>query len=233
MPIVTPHVQQKPYIITSSTNSSTDGAFGIEIWRTWVESSASVTALDGNWCHTNYPEVHMLGTSATNQVWTVWASQTALSGTVMVRRPANDHRVLTSEQRAAQAAREAELTVKYEREKTARILAEQKAEILLRQMLTPEQKESLEQKKCFFLHTPDGKKFRIDRGRTGNVKLVNARDEVIESYCIHPKIACPDADTMLAQKLLIETDLEQFERVANISARLPGGRSRSGVGLTG
>lgn len=137
---------------------------------------------------------------------------------------------VSSEERARWAAREAELKLQAETEVAARKLAEAKAEVLLRQLLTPEQQDDLDKKRCFYLHS-GGKKYRIDRGRTGNVKLVDELDQVVESYCIHPSIACPDADTMLAQKLLLETDIETFERVANITARSARGRNSSGRGL--
>ena len=231
--------QSTPYLIGSGTASTITGtsASGIIIWRQWCESSASVTAGDGNWFMTNYPEVHTMGTSSTNQVWTIWAAQNATVIAASATPSRQEQMIARARARFSPEEHALELAAcqyydrRYEEEKAKRVLAEKKAEILLRQLLTPEQQETLDQKKCFYLHS-GGKKYRIERGRTGNVKLVDERDQVLESYCIHPQVNCPDADTMLAQKLLIETDLEKFERVANVSR--PGiGLVRAGRGLTG
>lgn len=208
---------------SASTNSSTT------IWNYWVgsgtNSSASLTG---------------------SEVWRIWNSASATGSQIFIPpvpllAPAPEHarvrearaRVnarMSAEERALHEDYERRSFAKAEEDKAARKLAAEKAEVLLRQMLTPEQEHDLEQKSCFYLYSGD-KKYRIDRGRTGNVKLVDDKDQVVESYCIHPQLDCPDADTMLAQKLLLETDRETFERVANITARAAHGRTRAGVGL--
>lgn len=196
-------VQWVDAVVSSSSPNSTNP------WVQWVDAVSSST------------------TNSANPVWDAWCrpTETMLQGGV-----AAAARAVSAEERARWAAREAELNRVADVERAARKLADAKAEVLLRQLLTPEQQEDLDKKRCFYLHS-GGKKYRIDRGRTGNVKLVDEQDQVVESYCIHPSVACPDADTMLAQKLLLETDIETFERVANITARSWRGRNRSGQGL--
>lgn len=95
--------------------------------------------------------------------------------------------------------------------------AESKAERLLRALLTPQQLSDYENKRCFYLQV-NNELFRIDYGSTGNVKRINPENgEILESYCIHPSFrnSVPVQDVMLAQKLLLETDPEQFKKTAN------------------
>lgn len=229
------------------TNSTTSASAS---WLYWVQTANACTNSGTITAAYEWPSnaSSTTGTgTAQGAVWQIWAGQTiehahtqhsmnALSA-ALAQRASGVNQLqargrVSPEELARQAAIRAEYETRIAVETAARKLAEAKAEILLRQLLTPEQKEDLEKKNCFYLHTA-GKRFRIDRGRTGNVKLVDDKNEVVESYCIHPNIACPDADTMLAQKLLLETDLEKFERVANITARNARGRNRAGHGLTG
>lgn len=202
-------------------NNSTNGG---SIWNYWVGNATT--------CHASV--------TGAGEIWRIWNSMTTASTTgsqifippipllAPARAPVNAR--MSPEERALHEDYERRTFAKAEEEKEARKLASEKAEVLLRQMLTPEQQHDLEHKRFFYLYSGD-KKYRIDRGRTGNVKLVDDKDQVVESYCIHPQLDCPDADTMLAQKLLLETDRETFERVANITARGIGGRNRAGTGL--
>lgn len=48
-----------------------------------------------------------------------------------------------------------------------------------------------------------------------NIELLDDTGKPIERLCAHPALYCPDEDTMLAQKLAIETDEESFRRIAN------------------
>ena len=61
-----------------------------------------------------------------------------------------------------------------------------------------------------------GHKYRIDHGRAGNVKLM-VNDKVAQSWCAHPAINCPNEDTMLAQKVMLEHMEAQFKDTANIT----------------
>lgn len=210
------------WVLSNSTNACTISASG-GVWDNWVLAGGTGATITG---------------SGSTQVWTLWNESITTTGSTAtiafpVRHQSSQRAYnarISPEERARQEARDAEYRLQADREALERKIAEAKAEVLLTQMLTPQQKEDLKNKRCFYLFS-GGKKYRIDRGRTGNVKLVDDRDQVVESYCIHPNIACPDADTMLAQKLLLETDPETFERVANITARGVGGRNRGGVGL--
>lgn len=49
------------------------------------------------------------------------------------------------------------------------------------------------------------------------MRLLGADRKVQKTYCAHPNDQCPDADTMLAQKLMLENDETSFLRIANPS----------------
>lgn len=97
--------------------------------------------------------------------------------------------------------------------------ANSRAEILLREHLTPAQVEELAARNHFHLETvaPNGerKRYRIRRGRHANIDQVSDAGVIIKSLCVHPNVPCPDADTMLAQKLWLETNEPELLRVAN------------------
>lgn len=108
-----------------------------------------------------------------------------------------------------------------EQRRRARIeaVAAGRAETLLRGCLSPEQVRDFEEKGWFDVSVPsaDGavRRYRIRRGFAGNVRLLDAGDREVRSYCIHPRIRVPDADSMLAQKLLLEADERMFLATAN------------------
>jgi len=190
-------------------------------WPLWVETSTATATY----------------TSATNQIWQMWQramTATATTGIDHIYRAAEwpiervpRRRQMSAEERRLNEEYERATEAKYQEEKARRIEAEARAELLLQRLLTDEQRASLRDNRHFYLHSA-GKKYRIDRGQTGNVKLVDESNAVVESYCIHP-IGVPEADTMAAQKLMLEADPETFRRVANITYR--NGRTRAGTPL--
>jgi len=92
--------------------------------------------------------------------------------------------------------------------------AKDRAEALLLRNLSSQQKEDLRTKN-YFLVEVGGETYKIQRGFSGNVKQLNKAGQEIRSFCIHPAERVPDADSMLAQKLLLETDPERFFKTAN------------------
>lgn len=90
-----------------------------------------------------------------------------------------------------------------------------RAEGLLRNALSPFQRKELDRRGYF--HVCVGtRRFRITRGRSGNVLEVDVRSRVLRSFCAHPIEEVPDADTMLSQKLLLDHQPEDFFRIANV-----------------
>lgn len=94
------------------------------------------------------------------------------------------------------------------------IEAKARAERLLVENISPKQREQLRLHGYFDVEI-GGNTYRIKRGRQGNVFSLDGRGGLIERLCIHPEAYVPDADTMLAQKLLLETDEAAFLRTAN------------------
>lgn len=91
-----------------------------------------------------------------------------------------------------------------------------RATALLIQHLDKAQVADFRANRQFIVHSRDGvRRYRVDYGRAGNVKLLGDGDRVVAKFCIHPDSPCPNEDVMLAQKLMLETDEEEFLRIAN------------------
>lgn len=191
----------------SYTAATVTNTTGTEIWLTWNES---------------------VTTAATATIWNVWNDNTPITTTTTptvggyeVRMGAYLPRVETAEQRAArhaEAARRQQENIRIEGEKR---LARQKAQALLDRALSEAQREQLRANGYFDLETisKDGerRRYRIKRGRQGNVHRLDEQGREVRRYCIHPMIQCPDEDTMLTQKLWLENNEELFLRTANAS----------------
>lgn len=187
------------YSVTTSSSAAVNGSILLTTWANWAASYTTNT------------------TSLTTNTWSQWVEfeyvQQGVARNAMPRnaKPSDEEvrRRLEQEKRWREeaAAREA-----------AKRLAEARAEKLLVDSLTAEQREDLSKKGCFYLTalSKDGKarKYRIDRGTHGNVKLLDEKGSIEGSYCAQPQ-GVPVADSMLAQKLMLETNEAEFRRVAN------------------
>lgn len=99
---------------------------------------------------------------------------------------------------------------------------------LLRSCLTDEQRCCLGAKGYFLVRAPSGRTYRINHGTHGNVQVVHPETgRVLETLCIQPG-GVPVGDSMLTQKLMLETAEDAFRRHANIT--LEGGRLVMGAG---
>jgi len=103
-----------------------------------------------------------------------------------------------------------------EAERAREVEARVRAEALLRDCLTAEQAAQLLHADAFELLTASGRRYRVRRGRAGNVERLELTGHPTRRYCLHPAdAAVPEADVMLAQKLLLESDEDAFLRIAN------------------
>jgi hypothetical protein len=112
------------------------------------------------------------------------------------------------------AQREAErvrIAAVREAEDTARARAEE----LLDRYLTLEQRVTLRERNWFLVVSRSGTRYRIYRGRSHNVKLLDAADREVASLCAHPQMVVPEADCMLSQKLMLELAEDRFLAIAN------------------
>lgn len=82
---------------------------------------------------------------------------------------------------------------------------------LLHQLLTREQRWSLRASGSFIVRGQDGREYEVRKD--GVLLIVEGKPTV--SYCIHPKERLPIYDVMLAQKLLLESNVEHFLATAN------------------
>jgi hypothetical protein len=89
--------------------------------------------------------------------------------------------------------------------------AEARARTLLLRMLAPAQREELERRDCFTVSVPGRGRFAILPRRTLNVLNLDSG----ECYCCITATEVPLWDLMLAQKLMLENDPDQFFAVAN------------------
>jgi hypothetical protein len=119
----------------------------------------------------------------------------------------------TAEQRAERQRIQAQHDQRARDYAAVRKAAAERAERLLEACLTSGQREQLQKNGWFVVYSKSGRAYQIRRGRARNVVEVNTR----RTYCCHPVDNVPDADTMLAQKLMIESQEDEFLRTANVS----------------
>jgi hypothetical protein len=124
---------------------------------------------------------------------------------------------LTPEQRAASDA----LLERYNQEQRAGISmresAAARARVLLLSCLRHDQRVMLEQSGKFRVVSNLGDIFEIVQGRQHNIFKLDVHGVRREEWCIHIRDhTVPDSDNMLAQKLCIETDVEDLYRQANV-----------------
>lgn len=216
-------------IATAGTSSTQ------KIWRVWnssytlASSSASCNhVIHAGWPFTTYSATTANPITITQYVWSAWNDDhEQLAGL----RAVTD--VQTLQRYTRRKMSDAELKAALEQEKQMREAAEARArkaeeakaraEALLVACLSPQQREDLDKKNCFYIVVDgkDGKKerYRIDRGSHGNVKQVDDRGSIIRSFCIQPA-GVPEGDILLTQKLWLEASeetREEFWATANIT----------------
>ena len=149
-------------------------------------------------------------TLTTNATWASWADNAGTSGTLDYRTTtATWQPTLPSPEEIERQNREAEERACKKKE------AQERALRLLREMLTREQLAAFEKDKRIPVDAPSGQRYIIHKGRAGNVFSIKDGKQV-EKFCIQPDdLDIPDEDCMLAQKLLLEANEDEFLRVAN------------------
>jgi len=179
----------------TTTISATDN-----IWKIFVNDNTTASNITSNVTATCGP---------TTIAWSDWNERYVVNnGRVLFFEEINENE--RAKRIAHAEALQKELNLKEEK----RVAAEVKAEMLLNYCLTAEQRDDLAKNNHFHLYTGNHK-YRIERGVSGNVKLINDNDDKPKhQYCIHP-VGVPVADVMLAQKLLLETNEQEFLRIAN------------------
>lgn len=172
---------------------------------TWIQWSAtantSYTEPWAIWCNNNATT----GSTATTQ--TIWLDWTGAGGPIVAN--AYGYRQPTPEELEQRKA---------EAEERARVqaAAKEKARALLVAVLDEKQQKELESDGHFHVQTRNGE--RVYRLKPGSPpQRVKGEDGARWSYCIHPRESYPVDDTVAAFKLLLETDEDEFLRIANAS----------------
>lgn len=188
-------------------------ASGGAVWSAWITTSVSgstsnsIILADWNALYASPSSV-----TTSNVIWKYWAQPcNATSGTAAV-----DTRVLIERE----VHRQAEQMRAAEESALRRAQAQVRARSLLDSLLSGHQRKSLQDRSFFDLEiqAKDGARriYRIHKGRSMNVDLLGANGKPVRKFCAHPGLYVPDEDTMVAQKLMLETDEEQFLRTANV-----------------
>ncbi len=207
----------------SVTASTITGTMTInnETWGAWNQAlqNAVITQVTSNIGGT-------INAATTNQIITqVWGAWNVQYQQGNLRQAPGNLRTATPEQVREEQERYRVRQEQYQAQQAKvqleRSEAEKRAEQLLTESLTPQQREELTTKRYFTLETitPTGDRriYRIHRGRSRNVEQVDASGRRLKTLCAHPAELVPDPDTMLAQKFMLETAEEEFLRIANHS----------------
>jgi hypothetical protein len=109
--------------------------------------------------------------------------------------------------------------------KRAAARASIKAKALLYHQLTREQKWELRATNGFTVTGGDGKRYRITKASTSNVKLVENGVDT-QSLCVVFKDSLPVYDLLLAQKFMLECDPDAFWKIAKVTDLMPMNRMR-------
>lgn len=204
---------------TASTTTGSAATINYYVWNAWTNDYTTANTITASTA-ANF--------TITQYVWSAWNEN---HDAIHELRQVTD--VQTLQRYTRRNMTDAELKAALEQEKRWREEAEarakkaeeakKRAEDLLRTFLSPEQREDLDKKNCFYI-TVDGKngkkeRYRIDRGSHGNVKQVDDRGSIIRSFCIQPD-GVPNGDVLLTQKLWLESSeetREEFWATANIT----------------
>jgi hypothetical protein len=179
-------------------------------WLTWTADSGTTNGI----------------TAAPNVVWHTWTSpcDTISGGTIsgtsaIVITPAAQQTIDDWQAKVRERAARA-LADQREAERR-RAEAQAKAQTLLQSLLSDDQLAHWQQQGYFeVVARGSRRRYRIFRGSHGNVYALNPRGEFVVKYCGQPS-GVPIEDMLIAQKLQIEYDEDEFLKRAN-GTRLAG-----------
>jgi hypothetical protein len=207
-------------------------------WSNWTATSSATTASSDTSAWVHWMDDGTGGSTAAT-TWQTWTSSTttgtyivdasceAWSGQVETRKLTRAER---KEQRKRQA--EAEEVRRLRQQEDARLAREaqakreaasKRAEALLLSHLSEEQEKAWKEERAIFVTSQSGKRFKIKHGRAHNIFELDDKGLAIREYCVHVQPSCPDADNVLAQKLMLEHREDELMRIAN-KWDLAGGR---------
>lgn len=209
--------------LANSTATSTISNMNIpSIYKTWVRRAGEdrFQQITRAWTYTEIEQAQSADIIATTiqiqqhareQAGRVYAD-IASSGTVMVQWETlyGQHMAESAERIRARAALE-----RHANQHTAGIEKQiyQRAEALLVQHLTPQQRADYQRNKWFIVDGKSGRRYRVRHGITANVDALRPNGTVEHRLCaVYPDGPVPDH--LLAQKLHLELAEQEFLRVA-------------------
>lgn len=197
------------------------------------------TAVFDNWCSTIAPTASTYNSISVFQYWVDECTATAATATrypivsttnctvfvtwmETVSCPAEAPVVSDEErERVRLYAEECDARRKAEEEQVRREKrrANRRALVLLLRTLVEEQRRDLKEHGHFYVRGgATGTRYRIRKGRSANIDVLEATGDTRHRLCAHPNVWTPDYDTMAAQALHL-TDAAneaEFIRIANI-----------------
>lgn len=192
--------------------TSTATTTSILVWPDAM-TQTTATSIDhyGPWLNQATNQLNMLSQQQAYAYQRIAAQERALQQGLQ-QYGGQQQRQLTAEQVAADHA---ELRVEYDVHNKAIRDAEERARVLLVANLQLREQLRLTEEGAIMVRGSSGCRYRIRKGRTANVDVIGRDGRVTGRLCAHPGIWTPDYDTMLAQKLSLESDDAAFLRIAN------------------
>lgn len=166
---------------------------------TVTETTTSNVAIWSSWIQTS-------NSATTTNQWCQWVTQAY-------------YRKATKKEIAEQKRYRREQAKLLAEAEKKRLEVKQRAEKLLVEHLSDAQRATLE-KHSYFDVAIGERTYRIHRGTHGNVRLLNEKGQEKTLFCVQPP-GVPTEDAMLAQKLHLEANEQEFLRVANARQLLP------------
>lgn len=150
-------------------------------------------------------------------VFTTWAQQTTASATLAVWQgwataASTSAQMFPPQQSLDEIARLQEEQLFYRQRSQA---AEKRADDLLLEILTPEQRAQYQREKWFIVDGKSGTRYRLRRAVSGSIDVLNADGGVRHRLCAHLRDAHPLPDHLIAQKFMLEHHEGEFLKVAN------------------
>lgn len=196
-------------LMTSTTNSATT------TWTQWADQTATTSTA-----------FTTTSSAIGNRAWGRWITTTEslqLNLYTADQMTPERQQMLDDYRREREAERQREherYHAQYAQLQSERDAANKRAEQLLIENLSLRQREEYQRHGYFVVFGRNRMRYRIRKGLTGNVDVVNPAGDVIHRLCAHIRDEVPVADNMLAQKLMLEFDDEDFQRRANIHSLL-------------
>lgn len=204
-------------------------------WDTWTSTAVTYAGVDT--CSTSSTTAwtywtSTAGTSTTatsssgDTVWVTWVDEQ-----LHTRQGVDDYRrriygefqqspetEAIRLERIARAEKERKEFARLAEERKAKEAArKERARQLLREVLSDAQNKDLDEKGYFDIQCISGAKYRINKGRSNNVKKVDQSGKIVETLCFHPQEQLDDYDTMCLQKMMLQFDEEGARRSASVS----------------